>query len=215
MSEQNKTQYNNVEQKKKEEVEVIVEQKQPEKLEQIVAVKKRKKNLIERLVIGFIDTDGEGTSVGKRVMSEIIVPSAKDMLSSALKNGIDIWMYGSGRGPQSNGRTNYQGQFNGNRVQYNQQYQGQPKVINKPISQGHAIVEYSFATRQDAMSVINSMQNQILTYGYASVADYYDLIGQDSAYTHNQYGWYNLSGVQPQNHRGGFIVPFPIPEVLR
>ena len=217
MSEQNKTQYNKVEVQK--EVEEVVVTEQPEKLTQIVTAKKKKKKLIERLVVGFLDTDGEGTSVGKRVMTEIIVPSAKDMLSNALKNGVDIWMYGSGRNQnnhQQGGYTNYQGQYNGNRTQYNQRFQSQPKVMNQqPMTTGHAIVDFSFNTRADAASVINSLQNQILQYGYASVADYYDLIGEPSAYTHGQYGWYNLSGITPQNHRGGFIIQFPVPEVLR
>ncbi len=139
--------------------------------------------------------------------------------SHGADGGVDIWMYGSGRNQnnhQQGGYTNYQGQYNGNRTQYNQRFQSQPKVMNQqPMTTGHAIVEFSFNTRADAVSVINSLQNQIVQYGYASVADYYDLIGEPSAYTHGQYGWYNLSGIQPQNHRGGFIIQFPVPEVLR
>ena len=216
MSDKNVTQYNKVEQKTKEEM--LVEspdvKQEDSKLEQVVVGKKRKKNLIERLIIGFMDTDGEGTSVGKRVMGEIIVPSIKDTLASALKNGVDIWMYGNGGGNQGGRRDNNASSYYGQpRVSYHQQYN---KPSNRKQQVGmrtsHAIMEYEFTTRQDAVTVLNSLIRQIDQYGYATVADYYDLIGESSAYTHTKYGWIDLSRVQIMNHRGSYIINLPAPE---
>lgn len=213
--EKNVVQYNKVEQKSREEILNKKEESLAEepRLKQVVVGKKRKKNLVERLIVGFMDTDGEGTSVGKRVMGEIIIPSIKDTLASALKNGVDIWMYGgSGGGRQDNNRSGY---MNGrSHTPYHQQYRQPTQRRNQPIQASHAIIDFEFNTRQDAVTVLNTLIQQIDTYSFATVADYYDLIGEASAHTHVRYGWTDLSRVQIMNHRGAYIINLPAPEAI-
>lgn len=217
MTDKNVTQYNKVKQKTKEEILAtqVEEPQEEQRLEQVVVGKKRKKNLIERLVTGFMDTDGEGTSVSKRVMSEIIVPSIKDTLASALKNGVDIWMYGNNGGGGGR-RDNNAGHYNGrSQVPYHQQYRQPTQRRRENIQSAYAIVDYEFNTRQDAVTVLNSLIQQIDAYGFATVADYYDLIGEHSAHTHARYGWNDLGRVQIVNHRGAYIINLPTPEAIR
>ena len=44
----------------------------------------------------------------------------------------------------------------------------------------------------EADAVLSRMQDIINTYGFASVADLYDLVGITGEYTDNKYGWTNI-----------------------
>lgn len=212
--EKNVTQYNKVEQVKpenhKEETDEVVEKEQ---LTQVVKAKKRKKGIFERLVVGFMDTDGEGTSVGQYLMRDIIGPAIKDLIVQSAKAGVDKIAYGRTdevyRGPNrpSNGP-----------VRYDQRYshagtQGPSERARIPRNP-HQLIPFDFATRQDAMIVLDSLKQEIRAYGFTTVSDYYDLIGEPTSYTTSKYGWYELNRAVIKNNRGGFMIYFPEPEVV-
>ena len=75
--------------------------------------------------------------------------------------------------------------------------------------------EYIIESRAEAVSVVEEIQDSIATYGSASVADYYDLIGVETQYTDNTYGWIEESigrmVIMPVS--GGYLIKFP-PVVL-
>ena len=50
----------------------------------------------------------------------------------------------------------------------------------------------SFETRREANEVIGELKAIINDYGYATVADIYDLVGVNPSYKDNVYGWKDL-----------------------
>lgn len=52
---------------------------------------------------------------------------------------------------------------------------------------------FHFDTREQLDKVLEDLQHIIDVYGYATVADFYDLIGHESSYKSALYGWDTLS----------------------
>lgn len=205
------TQYNKVDQVKPEEKTEEVIEKAP--LEQLVEVKPRKKGIFERLVVGFMDTDGEGTSVGQYLMRDIVGPAIKDLVVQAGKAGIDKIAYGRtdevyrGSNRPNNGPVRYDQRYS------HQNTQGTSERARIPRNP-HQLIAFDFATRTDAMIVLDNLKREVDVYGFTTVSDYYDLIGKDTSYTTSKYGWYDLNRAVIKNNRGGFIIYFPEPEVI-
>lgn len=193
-------------------------------------VKKYKKGLTERLVSAFIGPEGI-RSVGCRVSEDIIKPAIRDLVVDAIQSGVEMFAY---RGDPRHGGVPRGRTFSGpqapvnNRhwqrpTQYNKPYMnyGQASVNNRqqPVKDSYArssssIGEYILSTRNEALDVQNALKEQILNYGYATIADYYDLIGVDPQHTDNEWGWSDLSYSQVRAVRGGFIINFPQPVAL-
>ena len=53
------------------------------------------------------------------------------------------------------------------------------------------------------------MDELIETYGSATVADLYDLVGITCNYTDNKYGWTNLRNAEPIRVRDGYMLKMP------
>ena len=54
------------------------------------------------------------------------------------------------------------------------------------------------------------MDELIATYGIASVADWYDLVGADSDYTDNNYGWTDIqSATIVRTRNGDYMIKMP------
>jgi hypothetical protein len=51
---------------------------------------------------------------------------------------------------------------------------------------------FEFETEERARAVLADIFQILNTYGYISVADVYDLVGQPSSYTDNKRGWFDI-----------------------
>ena len=59
---------------------------------------------------------------------------------------------------------------------------------------------------------LHILRDFIDTYGYASVADFYDLIDIGSVYSDNKIGWVNLGDkVVKKDKLGNYVLPKPVP----
>lgn len=71
-----------------------------------------------------------------------------------------------------------------------------------------------FETRKDALNALEKMSDIIFDYGFATVADLYDLNNIDCPYTASKYGWTNLRNCEVLNTDKGYVInlpkPFPI-----
>lgn len=185
--------------------------------------KKIKKGLVERLVSGMIGPDGI-PSITSYLNKEIVVPALKNIVYDSFTSGLDMFMFrgdsprngasrntgGYQRPPQQN--TNY-----GAKYQPMNNHVAQPSTYAQPIQRNHATVEtYLINDRNEALMVLDNMMEQINTYGVISVADYYDMIGVDSNYTDNTYGWsghaLNRATIRPA--RNGFVLDLPPVQVI-
>ncbi|MEG0239471.1 MAG: hypothetical protein RR643_04905 [Anaerorhabdus sp.] len=222
------TDYNEVESKPKaaEKQEEQVEKAERTKKQPVITgtVTKKKKGLVERLVVGLIGPDGI-PAVSSYIGKEIIVPAIKNIVVDGITSGINMMMFGGDASPRRGGNqpTNY-GTTNYNRnnqTNYARSYQSKAgqnnQVVNhRSTSTRNSEIDYTINDRRDAQNVLNALTESIMDYGEVSVADYLDLIGEEPNYTDNTYGWTDLRTARVIQARGGrgFIVDLPSPSVL-
>lgn len=172
-------------------------------------VKKKKKGLIERLVIGIIGPDGL-PAVGAYLGREVVAPALKDLLVNSLKSGIDMMAYrNSGQPPAAHHtRTPARPQTN-----YAANYQPSTQVAKavNPRAVRTMVEDYMIMDRGEAVRVIQQLTAAAEKFNTVSIADYYDLIDVESKYTDFNFGWdaglLSQAVLQPSN--GGYIIKFP------
>lgn len=213
------TDYNKVEHKKnvnvkKESEDDSVEQRP--RAEQIVTAKKRKRGLMERIVVGLAGPEGI-PSVSHYIGREIIIPATKDLFVNAVSSAVNMVVYGqdkpaSGyRGPART--TNYNSRPTTN---YQQSYlanNSMPSFQSRTEHAGFNSLDYTIDTRQDALHVLSNMQQCVADYGVITVSDFYDMLGIESSFTDNAYGW--VDNIDNTAHvvstRGGYAIQLPRP----
>ena len=160
----------------------LAEQKK-EPIQPVVSGASRKKRGFFATTRDVFISDDAGT-IGHYIVMEVLVPAIKAAISTIFKDGIDILLYGANGNPnrQRNnaGRVSYSG-F------YNDRFSKQPEPQKSPARFGYDELEYG--TRDEAVDVVNAMDDLLNMYGKVSVADMYELSNATPEYTYNNYGW--------------------------
>lgn len=182
---------------------------------------KRKKGLMERLVVGFLGPDGL-PGIGAYLNEEIILPSIKNIIVEAVTSGINMAIFGDHGRPASR-------PLNQNRTVYRPEtdYATRPSRTSRytsaqpaPSKRGpemirsvrYGVDEYPIESRMDANNVLTMLHEYADRYDYVSVADYYDLLGVSSAHTDHNFGWSFeeiLKAVVTPLRGGGYIINLP------
>ena len=68
-----------------------------------------------------------------------------------------------------------------------------------------------FNTYDEAVKVRDALVDIHENYGLITVADLYDLVGIDTNYTANKYGWVNIHTIPIEQDRNGYILKMPRP----
>lgn len=183
------------------------------------SVKKHKKGLVERLVVGILGPDGI-PSIGSYVGKEIVKPAIKNIIADSITSGINMAMFGGdtpARRPPSGG---YNNRSYSPKTNYNQSYAPKSNYVEGSVKtsrrSGGRVEEYIIDNRRDAQDVLNGLHESILEYGMVTVADYYDLVGVEPIFTDNSFGWTDLRATTITPVRGGrgYIINLPIPEAV-
>lgn len=174
------------------------------KLDKVVTgtVKTRKKSELKKFADIFISEDIQ--NVKSFVLMDVLVPAVKKAISDIVTNGIDMILYG-GTG-YSNRNTP------GSKVSYRSYYDRKDNdrgYDNSRNRNGYSYDDIVLETRGEAEEVLDQMNALIDTYGVASIADLCDLIGRNSQYTDNKYGWTNLRNAEPIRVRDGYLLKLP------
>ena len=168
----------------------VVEKKKVEKV--VKGEVKTKKNFLE----GFIAEDAK--SVGQYVLMDVLVPTAKKAIVDTITEAAHrLFFGGSSRGSNSS---------TASRVSYRSFYDSRDGYRSSDTTQTRT--GYSYDTividdRAEAEEVLVRMDELIETYGMASVADLYDLVGVTCEHTDNKYGWTNLRNAKAVRLIGG------------
>lgn len=74
----------------------------------------------------------------------------------------------------------------------------------------HVTEEIIFDSRKDAEDILAKMNELIDTYGFVTIADYYELCSfEKSTFRDNQYGWTNLNKMEVVHCRNGYFIKMP------
>ena len=197
-------------------------QAQPLKLKGGTTVKKQ--NLFIRTVHAIFPNGVKG--IGEYLARDVLLPAIKDMTWQAGNSALSMLIYRENYHTGSNSNIRYGGsggwntptrnnRNNNNRTNYSNSYsraQSQAEASLAPEDSFEDFVEVEFANREDAIYVLNKLDEWVRRYGRIPVAEYYRMVDPTivTSYTMRSYGWNDLTGTRVRPTRGGkYIIEFP------
>lgn len=198
------------------------EPKEPKKIERVVSgkVTLRKKPLGKRFLETFVGGDDAG-SVWGYIVTDVLVPAAKDMVSDAVYQGIERILFGDVRnrvGGSRSFRHDSGGHIKYNRFAPQQSPVSRREDPRRPLSRQaratHDFDEIVLSTKVEADEVIEQMFELLATYDAVTVSDLYGMLGQTGNFTDERWGWTDLRGAGSTRIKGGYLLDLPRPEPL-
>lgn len=187
---------------------IIKEEKKEKKVKKVVKSKPKVKKKTFGRKAAEMFTGEEVENVFSYVLQDILIPAAKDTLFSMITGGASMFMYGDDSQKNRvgrNGRPSY--------VSYSS-YSEKPQY--RTVSRKRSNYEDIYlGTRAEANEVLELMVEMIEEYGVVSVSDLYEMVGIESSYVDNNWGWENLSRAEIRLTREGFLLDLPRPIVIR
>ena len=181
----------------------------------------RKKPLHKRLLETFAGGDARGAM--EYVIVEVLIPAAKDAIADATSQGIEKIIfgevkssrrgsrYGSSYSSSQNSYTRYSSPTKANTY-------GRPEPrLSYRARATHDFKEIVLATRVEAETVLEGLEQMIERYGTASVTNLYNLVGisgDNRDYIDNKWGWKESHGFDIQRVREGYLLDLPKPEPI-
>lgn len=219
--------YNEIEAKNnmkiEQEKEEVVEKKEKKELKKVIEKqpKKRKRSLMGRLTSAVLGPEG-ASGIGQYVTEEIILPSVRNIIYSAIESGARMAIFGDKGGPSvgnsnhvSPHRRDHRPATNYSNMHRNAQPEPRERTITRTNKYG--VDDYVIEDRLDAVHVLTSLTEYSDMYDSVSIADYYELIGVNSQHTDHSYGWtidsMTRATIVPVRG-GGYIIKFPPVEVI-
>lgn len=153
-------------------------------------------------------------TVSSYVVEDVIIPSVKDMIADLVKGAIDIILYG---GESKNYRSSFRKPINYSSISTGKKSAASDRDSSKYISRGSSVNDIIFEDRRDAIEVVQNMYELMGDYHMVSKADLYDMVGKQSSWTDQKWGWYEddiPSGELVRHTRDGWILDLPKPKVL-
>lgn len=172
------------------------------KTEKVVtgAVKSRKKSGVKKFASIFTPEDME--SVRSYILMDVVVPGIKNAVADA----VSILLFGEA------GRIGTRKGTSGSKILYQRCYDDR-RDRNRDRSWNVAGYEYDdiiIESRGEAELVLERLDEIIASYGMASIADLYDLVGMTSrSYMDNKYGWTDIRNAKVTQVRDGYILQLP------
>lgn len=200
----------------------IVEPPEPEpkKIEKIVegTVVRRKKSWQKRFFVDYIRPAVNDT------IGDVLIPAVRDTIVDFMSQGLERLVYGEvravgRRGPRHNS-SNYTNYSNYSRYQTQADRRPmRPNTMSRRGRANHDFDEIILKTRGEAEEVIDRLFDLIEKYGTASVADFYEMVGEKPAYTDDKYGWHSNMDLRKMGAtrlpRGqGYLLDLPETELL-
>lgn len=200
-------------------------QKQPakaaKKVEKVIQgeATMRKKPLGKKFAETFIK--GNPRDAWATAFWEDWIPALKEAAVHSFFEGVERTVFGDARG-----RTRRMAQGMNQQVAYNRySSSGTPAMkpdprmtapsLSKRAKETHDFGEIELTNRASALDVIEKLYDIVNQYEQATVKDLYDLVGFQSDYTDQKWGWTNMQGSEPVRTREGtYVLSLPRPEPL-
>lgn len=184
---------------------------------------RRKKPLGKRFAELFFSGEAP-KSIAGFVIQHVIVPSAKDMFSQAVIQGVERMVYGDSARSYSQSSTYRSNGSSKPYFQYSrssaparrEESRDRRPELSREARANHDFQEVIIPTRAEAMEVRDGMFHLMEKYDEVSVSDFYRLCGITPQYTDENWGWKDIRGTEPHRDRsGGYVLTLPRPEPLK
>jgi len=196
------------------------EKKSIEKVELKGTVVTKKPTFFTKLKDTFIADDAR--DVGDYIVWDILVPTIKRTIRDVIVGSADRVFLGTSSPNSSSTLYRERGVTYVKRTDYSAKSRSQTpdtsglRPANRPASrQNFHLNEIIFDNYDDAAAVLERLVDYLDTYGKVSVDDYFDLVGQTSNYTAQNWGWTSLSSATIVNTFGGYFIKLPAPVVIK
>lgn len=182
---------------------------EPQKLDKIIegtAISKKQSKIKNFLI------SEDATNVKSYILLEVLIPAIKkaisatgEAMSDVIKDGIDMMLYGETR---ARGKSSISSKIS-YRSYYDKEDRDRRDYKSTRQRLGYNYDDVILDNRGEAEEVLSRLDELIETYGIASVADLYDLVGISGNYTDNKYGWTDLRNAQVLRVREGYLIKLP------
>lgn len=172
------------------------------------AAKSRKKSFGTKFAETFVSDDA--SDVKGYILSEVIVPSVKSLISEMVTSGIEMILYGETRGHRrysTNSKTSYSSYYHNVSSTRERGPGDTPRATLRGI---YNFDEVILDNREDADAILDTMLETLEEYKRVSVADLYDLADLESTWADQKYGWKNLDTANVVRLPGeGWLIKLP------
>lgn len=200
--------------KSKEKNEII--NNKEKKIERIVSGKviKQQKSFGQKLSETFFGDDAR--SVGDYLIHDILIPAVKSTLSDIVGGGIEMLLFGERQKFSSSRMTRDRDRsyIPYNRISRREESFRDNRYLSPSARSRQNFEEIILESRGEAEDVLSHLADLVEDYGVASVGDYYDLLGIESNFTDNKYGWTNVSDGYIERVRNGYSIKLPRPREI-
>lgn len=152
-------------------------------------------------------------TVKNYVVQEVLIPSAKALISDTFHSTIDALFNGgkiSQKGSRGSGNTFVNYSSFSQPTTLDQKYAG-----NRMNRARHVFDDIIYGSRAEAEKVLAHLVDLIIDYGEATIGDLYDLSNISSSHVDRAYGWFDLSSANVRPVRGGYLLQLPKAIALR
>ena len=149
----------------------------------------------------FLSEDARSTK--DYVIEDVLVPKAKDLITSILKSIVDTLFYGRGGGGSSS-------RSNSSYVSYRDYGSSRKEERRSGTYRSQPMFsDIIFDNPQDATEVLARMEEIIDRYRIATVGNLYDLAGLKVPFTAENYGWADFKNAKVVKTADGFVIKTP------
>lgn len=173
----------------------------------------RKKPLGTRLIQMFF---GDGKNVVDNVVSDVLVPALKEMITEAVSTGMERMVFGE-RG-HTRRPHNRPSAFGGGSYTNYTRYATPPKREERPTRprsrSSRDFEDIIIPTRREAEVVLHELHKIMDKYELVSVRDLYELVGVEFHNTDEKFGWTDLETAGIRRVSNGYLLVMPEIESL-
>lgn len=175
---------------------------------------RRKKTIFSRLRALIVP---DGKTLYESVFQDVLGPALREMVLDAIIRGAETAVYGEPRTGSRRGGTHRAPVGASRHIPYNQ-YTASPTPRETRIparGRTHDFGQIELNTRAEAEEIVAQMDEIIDRYGHTSVRDLNEMVGLESEYTDEKWGWRDLRGADVRRLRNGsYVLELPRPEAL-
>ncbi len=164
-------------------------------------VKKKGKSFGEKIVDSFINEEVE--DVKGYLREEVLIPTIKKTILDVIK----MFFYGRSNVPDGSSIVPYNRMSGGRTILMGSSTA--PKRTSRKTFD-----DIWFENRGDVETVVDNLEMIMESYGVVSVADLFELSGQNTVFTDNRFGWTDLGAMRVVQSQGGYILKMPPPRPI-
>lgn len=179
-------------------------------------IKTKSKTTGRKIVESMMKEDAH--AIKEHVIKDVIDPSIREIIFNALKDGLEIALFGFGgrkRGDRGRGYTAY-GSYYKSSDRTPERSKSKPVTVSRGRRGYYDLDEIEFEYKEDAENVLDALCAELEDYPNVSGEVLKHLLGRDDAtFADRQYGWTDLSTARIERIRGGtYILTLPRAEVI-